>query len=251
MVGKWIDYNGGGGVVLIASDGTGFSNLFPSSEFSLSPHSVLTTTSVVFYLGDPDRNSKVWIVEPNGAPRQFLPASVAPDAWPRLSPDGEVDLLRERWKQPLARAGRRHVARQPDGHDAATGHRADRLAGTAARSLSRTRGVKIVDVTTKTSRMLSVACGEPRDSPDGASFACRDSSTISTIHTDGTNASILVSYDDYRLEDYLTGRSMVSRWQVDSRRGVRAGVCVVRALSGRMIPLPALHDHLLQASFVR
>ena len=113
------------------------------------------------------------------------------------------------------------------------------------------QGVKIVDVTTRASRTLAVVCGEPRYSPDGTSFACRDSSTISTIHTDGTNARILVSYDDYRLEDYLTGVdwSPDGKWILAWVSG--PGYVLFEASSGRLIPLTALHDHLIQASFVR
>ena len=252
MVGKWIDYNGSGGVVLIASDGTGFSNLFPSSEFSLSPHAVLWTTSVVFYLGDPERNSKVWIIEPGGAPRQFLPASVAPDSWPRLSPDGK-------WIY-FVRGGNSLWRAQVDGTslDSLTDmspprtYRAPTISPDGRSvAIEDTKGVKIVDVITRASRTLSVVCGEPRYSPDGASFACRDSSTISTINTDGANARILVSYDDYRLEDFLTGVdwSPDGKWILAWVSG--PGYVLFEASSGRVIPLTALHDHLLQASFVR
>jgi len=252
MVGKWYDDNGTGGVARIASDGTGFSNLYSSGEFSLSPHSVLATTSVVFYTDDPESSAKVWIVEPGGTPRKFLPGSVAPDAWPRLSPDGKwiyfvrggnslwrarvdgtsLDSLTDMTPQRTYRA----PTISPDGRSVA---------------IEDTQGVKIVDVTTKASRMLPVVCGEPRYSPDGTSFACRDSSTVSTVRTDGTNPHTVVFYDDYRLEDFLTGVdwSPDGKWILAWVSG--PGYVLFEVSSGRLIPLTALHDHLLQASFVR
>jgi hypothetical protein len=78
----------GSTVVLINSDGTGSTDVARTSDESLSPSSVTSTSSVVYYRGDPSSNSKVWVVQPNGAPRLLLPGETRREAWPRLSPDG-------------------------------------------------------------------------------------------------------------------------------------------------------------------
>jgi hypothetical protein len=242
-------------VVLINSDGTEATTVATSSDRSLSPSSVAATPSVVYHQGDPASGGKIWVVQPNGSPRLLLAGVTRPEGWPRLSPDGAwvyfVRDMKSLWRVHLDGAGldsltsftmaRTYAAPtiSPDGRSVA---------------IEDGTGVQIVDVATKATRMMSVACGFPKYSPDGAFFACSSASTISIVRIDGTDQRPVADLSTYGNPDDLTGAD----WTPDGTWLLVTipyqGALIVEVLSGTVLRFSGLGNdwtEVWQASFVR
>jgi hypothetical protein len=244
--------NRSGAVVLVNSDGTGATVLTQSSDISLSPHSVSTTASVVYYLGDPWNNSKVWVIEPGGTPRQLLPTASGFTAWPRLSADGTwVYFIRNNntlWRAHLDGSSLDSLTTvsppqiynapsiSPDGRTVA---------------IEDAGGVKVVDVATKASTILPVACPGPRYSPDGTYFACLKARVVSVVKTDGTGARTVATLPGYG--DGMEDLSSVD-WSPDGKWILvylaYQGPMLLEVATGTQFPL-SLNGGYAQASFVR
>ena len=244
--------NRSGAVVLVNSDGTGSAVVAQTSDISLSPHSVKTTSSIVYYLGNPWVNSKVWVVEPGGVPRQLLPLASGFAAWPRLSPDATwVYLVRNNnslWRAHLDGSSLDSLTTvnppqiytapsiSPDGRTVA---------------IEDPGGVKVVDVATKASTILPVSCPGPRYSPDGSYFACLKARVVSVVKTDGTGARTVASFPGYGegMEE-LSGVD----WSPDGNWILvflsYQGPMLLDVATGTQFPL-SLNAAYAQASFVR
>ena len=243
--------NNGGKVVLMNTDGTGENVLDPTADYSVSPHSVTSTRSVVYYHGDSYINSKVWIVEPGGTPRQLLPAAAGFEAWPRLSPDGGwVYFVRNNkslWRAHLdgsaldslgkvnTTALNRAPTISPDGRTVAVQEGA---------------GVKIIDVATKAATIVTAPCGLPHYSPDGQSFACVNSRALVVMKTDGTGARTVAPpfFTYYDQWEELSGPDWTAdgKWIMTFVAG--RGVVMFDVATGAAVPLPRGYP---QSSFVR
>ena len=245
--------NRSGAVVLVNSDGTGATVVAQSSDISLSPHSVRTTASIVYYLGDPWYGAKVWVVEPGGVPRQLLPAASGFAAWPRLSPDGTwVYFVRNNntlWRAHLDGSSLDSLTTvnppqiynapsiSPDGRTVA---------------IEDAGGVKVVDVATKTSTILPVTCPGPRYSPDGNYFACLKARVVSVVKTDGTGARTVATVPGYG--DGMEDLSSVD-WSPDGKwilvYVAYQGPMLLEVATGTQFPLSNLSGNYAQTSFVR
>jgi len=245
--------NSSGAVVLVNSDGTGANVVARSSDVSLSPHSVKTTASIVYYLGDPWNNSKVWVVEPGGTPRQLLPTASGFNAWPRLSPDGTwVYFIRNNntlWRAHLDGSSLDSLTtvNPPQIYNAPTISPDGRSV-----AIEDAGGVKVVDLATKVATVLPVACAAPRYSPDGNYFACLKARVISIVKTDGTGARTVVS-----LPGFGDGMEALSGldWSPDGNWILAfvgyQGPTLVDVATGTQFPLSQLGYGYAQASFVR
>jgi hypothetical protein len=239
-----------GGVVLINSDGTGATTLAATSDGSLSPSSVAATPTVVFYRGDAWYSGKLWVVQPNGAPRLLLPLETRNEAWPRLSPDGAwvyfVRDIRSLWRVHLDGTGLDSLTDftpprvysaptiSPDGRSVALEH-----GGT---------DVKIVDVATKASRTLPISCAFPSYSPDGAFFACVSLTNISVVKTDGTGQRVVISFAVFGGPDELSGVDWTpdGKWILAMLGGRPT---LIEVSSGAVLPLTGVGG--FQPSFVK
>jgi len=252
-------------VVLINSDGTGATTLATSTDIigSLTPSSVPTTTSVVYTDNQACCYGKVWVVQPNGTPQKLLPAPGArPEGWARLSPDGTWVYFERDWKS-LWRA---HL--DGTGLDSLTSFSPARYysaptispGGGSVAIEDGTNTLKIFDVATRASSTVSVACGSPRYSPDGAYFACLRQFEISIVRTDGTGQRIVadMSSANWRLFDQnVDDRSGVD-WSPDGKwllvTTVYEGAVLIEVSSGALLPLRGVGADIsqaFQASFVR
>jgi len=247
--------NKGGSAVLVNSDGTGRTTLMPPADASIAPSSVKGTPSVVYYQGDPGVNAKVMIVQPNATPRPLLNGGTSADAWPRLSPDGVwvyfVRNLGTLWRARLDGTGLESLASftpvrvysaptvSPDGKSVAVEHLG---------------GLKIVDLTTKTSRTVTGPCGYPSYSPDGAYFACASVTEFSVMRTDGTGRRVVTPFRaDWPWPGGPAGVSGVD-WSPDGKwllAIVGRYANLYDVTSGSMLPLSGLGIDFSQASFVR
>lgn len=243
--------NGSQSVMLINSDGTGATTLATSPDRSLSPHSVAATPDVVYYQGDPGIDGKIWVVQPNGAPRVLLPGATRPEGWPRLSPDGTwvyfVRDMKSLWRVKLDGTGLDSLA----SFAAARGYAAPTVSpdgGSVA--IEDGNVVRIVDVATKGSRMLSVTCGFPKYSPDGAFFVCSTASSLSIVRTDGTDQRLVANLTSYGNLDDLTGADWTpdGTWLLATTRDNGAFIIEVASGTALRVPLGIVFN---QASFVR
>ena len=242
----------GSTVVLINSDGTGSTDVARTSDVSLSPSSVASTQSVVYYRGDPSANSKVWVAQPSATPRLLLPGETRPEAWPRLSPDGTwVYFVRDEkslWRARLDGTGLDSLtsstttwafqapAISPDGRSVAI-HDQD--------------GLQVIDVTTKAKRVLPVSCVHPGYSPDGAYIACTTSGEVSIVRSDGTGRRTLATYGEYDGPDGYSGVDWTpdGKWLLVTYQYSYAALLEVS--SATVVPLRALPSPMFQALFVR
>ena len=180
--------NQNGQLVSLNTDGTSRVVLDVTSDFSLSPHAVKTSTSIVYFRGDSYFNSKVWVVQPGGTPRQLLPGAPGFEAWPRLSPDGVwVYFVRNNntlWRAHLDGSSLDSLGKV---NTSSVIYRAPTISpdgGTVA--VQEGVGVKFINVATKASTIMTKECRHPRYSPDGKSFVCWNSSGVVVMNTDGT-----------------------------------------------------------------
>jgi Tol biopolymer transport system component len=240
-------------VVLINSDGTGATALATSQDYSLSPSSVTATPSVVYYQGDPGYSGKVWVVQPNGSPQVLLPGVTRPEGWPRLSPDGTwVYFIRD-----YASLWRVHL--DGTGLDSLTSFTEARIYAAPTISpdgrsvaIEDGTGLRIVDVATKTSRTLSVTCGFPRYSPDGAFFVCSTPTDVSVMRTDGTGRRVVASFPSFQGPDDLSGVDWTpdGKWLLVTTQYY--GAQLIEVSTGAALPLSGLpNGSFFQASFVR
>ena len=246
-----------GKVELINADGSGSRTLFTTPYGSLSPSSVSATPDVVFYQGSPCCDGKVWVVQQGLSPRMLLSGTTRPEGWPRLSPDGVwVYFVRDvttLWRVKLDGTGLDSLTSftppfvfgvqqvysaptiSPDGRSVA---------------VEDGKGIKIVDVTTKTTRTLPVTCGYPRYSPDGAYFACASLFyNVSIVRTDGTGQRVLADFPGNG-PDELSGVD----WTPDGKWVLampQTGAVLIEASTGTIVPLPTLGKAYFQPSFVR
>jgi hypothetical protein len=240
----------GGAVVLINSDGSGSTTLATNSDNSLAPSSVAATPSVVFYRGDPTTSGRVWVVQPNGIPQLLVPGETRAEGWPRLSPDGAwvyfVRDSRSLWRVHLDGSGLDSLT----SFSAPRVYRAPTVApdGRSA-AVEDVNGLQIVDVVTKTSRLLSANCAGPAYSPDGAYFACATSTDVSVVRTDGTGQRV-VSAAGIGGPDELSGLDWTpdGKWILAKLSGKFA---LIEVSSGTVLPLTGLGPDVLQGSFVR
>ena len=244
-------------VVLINSDGTGATTLATSTSFSpsVSPSSVAATPSVVFNQGNPCCDGRLWVVQPGGTPRLLLSATTLPEGWARLSPDGTwvyfVRDWRSLWRVHLDGTGLDSLTAFSaiGGSDPAPTISPD--GGSVA--VAENNGIRIIDVATKTSRVVPVACGSARYSPDGAFFACLDALGLSVVQTDGTGQRHVADLFNAS-PDQPSGLDWTpdGKWVLMST--VYMGAILVEVSSGTVVPLTALGTDLTQvreASFVR
>jgi WD40 repeat protein len=248
--------NRGNSVVLINADGTGATTLATSTNvaIALGPSSVAATPSVAYHEGGPCCDGSVWVVQPGIAPRLLLSGTTRPAGWARLSPDGLwvyfVRDMQSLWRAHLDGTGLDSLASfswssanaaptiSPDG-----GHVA----------IEDGNGVKIVDVTTRTSRTLSVTCPSPRYSPDGAFFACLGANAVFIVRIDGTGqrqVADLFNGDP----DEISGVDWSPDGQWLLATTTYQGAVLVELSSGTVLPLTGLGSDLSQvreASFVR
>jgi Tol biopolymer transport system component len=260
IVGNRGSETGGRAVTLANIDGTGSSELVKSGDFSLAPHSVPGTPSVVYYQADPEYNASVWIVTPGQSPRVLAsPANgFATAAWPSLSPDGQwvyftgarSDVfVRSLWRirtdgtqlESLGVYNRtarfETVSISPDGSTAA-------VPGDG--------GVKLVNVATKTSRVIPGNCHVPRYSPDGRQFACLVNDELAVMNVDGSGARTIPT----DLPLYLRGYEEYAGidWSPDGNwiiaQNISTGVQLVRVSDGVILPL-SIGRAFTQVSFVR
>ena len=247
--------NKSGSAVLVNTDGTGRVTLMAPADASIAPSSVRTTSSVVYYQGDPGIDAKVMVVQPNGTPRPLLSGGTGADAWPRLSPDGTwvyfVRNLNTLWRAHLDGTGLESLASftpvrvfsaptvSPDGKSVAIED------GTSLR---------IVDVATKVSRTVPGPCGYPSWSPDGAFFACARSEDLSVIRTDGTGRRVVApSPAEGPWQGGPTQLSGID-WSPDGKwlfAIVGPYANLYDLASGSKLPLSGIGFDFSQASFVR
>jgi Tol biopolymer transport system component len=242
-----------GTVVVVNSDGTGEKAVVTTSDWSLSPHSVKTTPSIVYYTGDPYYSGKVWVVEPGAVPRRLLPTASGFEAWPRLSPDG-VWVYFVRNNNTLWRAHLDGTSLDSLGTVNSTQiHRAPTISPDGSKvAVQDTAGVKVIDVATKTATIVSTTCGEPRYSPDGASFACLNSRVIVVMKTDGTGARSVAPLGGYSDGwEELSGPDWTAdgKWIVSFVGG--QGPVMFEVATGASFPLSKLANPYPQPSFVR
>ncbi|MEO6527400.1 MAG: hypothetical protein ABIP93_12290 [Gemmatimonadaceae bacterium] len=251
----------GRAVSLAKIDGSGIAELARSGDFSLAPKSVSATASVVYYQADPEFNASVWIVAP-GQPARVLVSlanGFVTAAWPSWSPDGAWVYFTGARTNPFVRSAWRirtdgtqldslgvynRTARfetvfvSPDGSTAA-------IAGDG--------GVKLVNVATKTSRVIPGNCHVPRYSPDGRQFACLVNDELAVMNVDGSAArTIVTNLPPYatRFEEYAgIDWSPDGNWLV--AQSTYAGPQLVRVSDGVTIPLTNLGPAFSQVSFVR
>jgi len=241
--------NRGQSVVVINSDGTGATTLASSFDQSLAPSAVASTSSVVYYQGDPGYSGKVWVAQPNQSPRVLLPGVTRPEGWPSLSPDGTwvyfVRDYKSLWRVRLDGTGldsltsfteaRIYAAPtiSPDGQSVA---------------IEDGTGVKIVDVATKATRRLSVTCPYPRYSPDGVYFACQGAGFLAIVKSDGTGyrtvANVLYSFDELSGIDWTPD----GKWLLVNT--IYPAAMLYEVATGGGIKLSGL-GVVFQASFVR
>jgi hypothetical protein len=242
----------GSTVVLINSDGTGSTDVARTTDVSLFPSSVAATPSVVYYRGDLTSNSKVWVVQPNAAPRLLLPGQTRPEAWPRLSPDGTwVYFVRDQkslWRVKLDGTGLDSLTSfttswtyhaptiSPDGRSVAIDDEV---------------GLQIIDVATKAKSILPVTCAHPGYSPDGTYFACTGSRDVSVVRTDGTGRRVLATFGEYDGPDGYSGADWTpdGKWLLVTFR--YSYVALVEVSTSTVLPLRGLPNPLFQALFVR
>ncbi len=246
---------GGRDVMLVNTDGSGAMTVATSGHASVSPHAVSATSDVVYYQSDPLYDANVWIVTPGGSPRILAgqPNGFTVAAWPRWSPDGKwVYFVGGR--QPGIRALWRI---RPDGSQAdSLGmvsspliHAAPSISpdGTTA-ALTDDLGVKLINVATKSWRIISTPCGNVRHSPDGLRFSCINDFALWIMNADGTG---LIARGPAVQIDNLSGAdwSADGKWLVVSNYST--GPQLVNAETGTVIRLTSLTPGIIQLSFVR
>jgi hypothetical protein len=248
----------GGKVERINSDGSGSTTLAATPYAQLSPSSVPSTSTVVFYEGYPGSDAKLWGVQPGGMPQLVIRGATSADAWPRLSPDGTwvyfVRNLTTLWRVKLDGTGLDSLTSftspldnvqgydsaptiSPDGHSVAIGDG---------------NGIKIIDVATKAASTLPVTCGFPRYSPDGGFFACASQGDVSIVGTDGTGARVVAQFPDGDGPDMYSGVdwSPDGKWLVMMPRASWPAI-LIEVSTGTKIPLTGLGGQYSQPSFVR
>lgn len=239
-------------VVLVNTDGTGYTELASSSDFSLSPHAV-TGSPVVFYQGNPDFGASVWIVTPGSPPRVLASTTngFQSAAWPRWSPDGTW-IYFTGFRSGSTRALFRI---RPDGSQidslgtVTTGaiYMAPSISpdGSTA-AVPDATGIKLITIATKASTVIPANCGGPRYSPDGKRFACVSGGSLSVMNADGTGTHVL-SPGAFVLSDLAN-----TDWSPDGAwlMVVGTGPQLVNANDGTVIPL-ALGSSYQQIGFVR
>jgi Tol biopolymer transport system component len=238
--------NKGGSVVLVNSDGTGATTLATTTDNSISPSAVPATPNVVYYKGNPGGDARVWVVQPNGTPRALVSGDTISESWPRLSPDGAWvyfmrgwgELVRVRLDGSGLESLMTYTPNQP--YAAPTVSPDGRSVAVEDRN-----GVKIVDVATKVSRTVPVACGYPSYSPDGAWFACASATDISVMKLDGTGRRVIYGGG----QNYLSGVD----WTPDGKwiLALTGYANLYDVATGAVLPLSGLNNGFMQASFVR
>ena len=253
---------GGRAVALVNTDGSGVSDLVTTFNSSLAPHSVPATTSIVYYRADPEYNATVWIIAP-GTPARALvsPANgFSSAAWPAWSPDGAWVYFTGVRSNTSARSLWRI---RPDGSGLDSLGVYDRTSrwervtispDGATAAVAGDGGVKLVNVATKSFRVLPGGCETPRYSPDGRQFACLVNEQLAVMNVDGTGVRMIPSTDPFtafnRYEEYAgVDWSPDGNWLIaqNSARGVQ----LVKVSDGSVIPLQALTGSFIQAAFVR
>jgi Tol biopolymer transport system component len=238
--------NKGGSVVLVNSDGTGATTLATTTDNSISPSAVPATPNVVYYKGNPGGDARVWVVQPNGTPRALVSGDTISESWPRLSPDGAWvyfmrgwgELVRVRLDGSGLESLMTYTPNQP--YAAPTVSPDGRSVAVEDRN-----GVKIVDVATKVSRTVPVACGYPSYSPNGAWFACASATDISVMKLDGTGRRVIYGGG----QNYLSGVD----WTPDGKwiLALTGYANLYDVATGAVLPLSGLNNGFMQASFVR
>jgi hypothetical protein len=241
----------GSSVVRINSDGTGSTLLTRTTDVSISPSSVAATPSVVYYRGDPSVNSKLWVVQPNGAPRLLLPGQSRTEAWPRLSFDGNwvyfARDMKSLWRVRIDGTGLDSLtsfatnrsyqapAISPDGRSVA---------------IEDSSGLQIVDVTTKAKRTLPITCTSPSYSPDGTSIACASPVDVFVMRTDGSGRRVVATFGEFGGQDGYSGTdwSPDGKWLLVTLPSYPE---LVEVATGTEIPLQALSNRAFQTLFVR
>jgi WD40 repeat protein len=249
-------------VTLVNTHGANSTDLVGSGHRSLAPHSVPSTSSVVYYQADPEFNASVWIVAPGSAARDLVAGAngFASAAWPAWSPDGRWvyftavranTVARSLWRirpdgsgldslgvyQRTARFER--VSISPDGSTAA-------IPGDG--------GVKLVNVATKSSQVLPGLCHVPRYSPDGRQFACLVNDELAVMNVDGSGLRIIQTVDPsgapHRYEEVAgIDWSPDGKWLVG--QALARGPQLVHVADGFVLSLPTLSASYTQAAFVR
>lgn len=242
----------------IDSDGSGSTTLTATPYSQLSPSSVPTTPSVVFYEGFPGSDSKVWVVRPDGTPQPVISGATSADAWPRLSPDGAcvyfVRNLTTLWRVKLDGTGLDSLTSFTSPLANVQGYDSAPTISPDGRSVAIGDGnaIKIIDVATKASRILPVTCGFPRYSPDGGFFACASQADVSIVGTDGTGQRVVAQFQDDDGPDMYSGVdwSPDGKWLVMMPR-VMLPAILMEVSTGTKIPLTGLGGQYSQRSFVR
>jgi hypothetical protein len=248
----------GQSVVLVSTDGTGYSELANSTDVSLSPHAVKSTSSVVFYQGDPFRSATVSIVSPGSAARELVgPANgFTAAAWPRWSSDGAWVYFTG-YRKNFTSAALWRI--RPDGTQldslgtvtvSSTIYAAASISpdGTTA-AIGDPTGVKLITVATKASRLIASACGDARYSPDGTRFACITGGALSVMNVDGSAFRQLSQSGQY--QDLLgVDWSPDGNWLIASSTQFREPR-LINVTDGSTIELTALGTLYLQVFFVR
>ena len=239
-------------VVLVNTDGSGYTELVASSDFTLSPHTVKTTQNVVFFQGDANGNAPIWIVAPGGTTRALVNSTTGfqSAAWPRFSPDGQWVYFvgfrkffseRSVWRIRMDGTQLDSVASVSN----SSTYSAPSISPDGATAVVENNGsVKLIDVASKTVRTLTTPCGEPRYSPDGTRFACLKNGVVSVMNVDGTSLRTLAS----QLED-ISGVD----WSPDGAWLIGRGLSnpvLVNANDGMTISLSQIATY-QQLSFVR
>jgi len=247
-----------GVIDLVNDDGTNATRLVIDTTYSMAPSAVAATPSVVYYKGDPAVNAKLWVVEPNGTPRLLLSGSTHADAWPRLSHDGVwVYFVRDKtslWRAHLDGSGLDSLASITPRTNP---YRAPTISPDGASvAVDDSSGLKIVDVATKTSRILPITCHHPRYSPDGAFFACAgDGMTyatldVSVVRSDGTGRREVAQFiEGTDVPDPFTGLD----WTPDGKWVLCLchSTTLINVADGSMIPMTNIGPNVFQPSLVR
>jgi hypothetical protein len=243
---------------LVNDDGTNPTRLVTDTTYSMAPSSVAATPSVVYYKGDPLVNAKLWVVEPNGAPRLLLSGSTHADAWPRLSQDGVwVYFVRDKtslWRAHLDGSGLDSLASITPRTNPYRAPTISPDGGSVA--VDDSSGLKIVDVARKATRILPITCHHPRYSPDGAFFACAGDGAsyaafdVSVVRSDGTDRREVAQFiEGTDVPDPFTGLD----WTPDGKWVLC--LChlttLINVADGSMIPITNIGSNVFQPSLVR
>jgi WD40 repeat protein len=223
---------------------------------------VKATKNVAFYRADPEFNATLWIVAPGETARLLAsPANgFSSAAWPAWSPDGAwVYFTGVRLNSSL-----RSLSRiRPDGsqlEDLGVYSRTARFERVTVSpdgstvAIPADGGVKVINVATKTSKVLPVECHVPRYSPDGRQFGCLVNDRLAVMNADGSGLRVITLLDVPQFAANFEEVSGVD-WSPDGKwliaQNSASGLQLVRVSDGTVMGLPALRFTYTQAAFVR